>query len=515
MYDLIIKNGTILDGTGRPGFSGDVAVKDGKIVAVGTDLSGAEQTIRADGLTVTPGFIDSHSHSDRGILLYPEQIEKVEQGITTAVAGQCGESEIPLHRDAKERQIGTLGTNVELYRLPSTFLNTLNTLSLGTNTAILIGHSALRGAIMGNENRAPTEEELNRMKDLLRNGMEHGALGISYGLIYTPGCYAKTDELIALARVVAEYGGIADSHIRGEGDTLIEATAEFIEILRQSGIRGVLSHHKAVGPENKGKVNVTLKMLEDAVAEGIDVYCDVYPYTASHTSLVTRFVPSDLRARTRDQLVELLSDPESRAEIIRRNKEIIKRPLDYVFVTYCPANPAYEGMRLTEIAALRGQDPHETALDLVRDGKGSGNACYFQMDEEDVKTVLAYPRAMIGTDSGVARDSTHYHPRLRGTFPRVLGRYVREAKVTTLPEMIRKMTSLPARVYGFSTKGRIAEGMDADLCIFDPEKILDRADFQNCTLRAEGLHYVIVGGRIAAKDATATGICNGRLMKRT
>ncbi len=514
MYDLIIKNGTVLDGTGAESFLADIAVKDGKIVKIEKEIDGAKNIIDATGLTVTPGFIDSHSHSDQDILLYPEQLEKIEQGITTAVGGQCGGTDAPLGLNATAKQIGSFGENTEIYRTMGRLLDTLKDIPLATNTATFVGHGSIRGAVMGNEDRDPTEDELNRMKDLTRDAMEHGAMGISFGLIYTPGCYAKTEELIALAKVVKEYDGLAAAHIRNEGDMLIEATEEFIEILRQSGLRGVLSHHKAAGFKNHGKVHKTLAIIDRAIAEGIDIYCDVYPYCASHTGLVTPFIPKDLRTGTTDQITARLADPETRAEILARNRQRIKRPLDYVLVTSYPTNPNYEGLRITEIAKLRGQDPHEAALDLLRDSRTKGGACYFTMNEEDVKTVLSYPRTMICTDSGVAKENKHYHPRLRGTFPRVLGRYVREEKITSLPEMIRKMTSLPAEVYGFETKGKIAEGYDADLCIFDADKIIDRAEFTNCGKRAEGLNYVIVAGQIAAENAVATGVRAGKFLLR-
>lgn len=517
MYDLIIKNGNILNGTGGPRLLADIGIRDGKIVRIARGLEGAERVIDATGLTVTPGFIDSHSHSDQNILSYPDQIEKIEQGITTAVGGQCGGSNAPISRDVtpeKARQIGSYGKNTDIYCTMGTFLDLAKDVPQGSNQAVFVGHRALRTAVMGTENRAPTADELERMKELLREGIAHGAMGVSFGLIYVPSCYAKTDELIELAKVAGEHHALVAAHIRGEGNTLIDAVTEFIEIIRQSGARGVISHHKATGEANWGKVRKTLQMIDDANAEGLEIYCDVYPYCASSTSLCSYIIPKDLMADGTDYLVALLSDEASRQEIRRRGSNRIRDNLDWILVTRCANHPEVTGMRISQIAEMWGKSHFDTALDLIRDSRNSCSACFFQMCEEDVETVLAHPRAMIGTDSGVAGKNPCYHPRLRGTFPRILGRYVRERGVTTLPEMIRKMTSMPAAVYGLSSKGILAEGFDADICIFDADRIIDRADFTDCSLHAEGLNYVILGGEVVVENAVYLGKRAGKVLLR-
>ena len=274
-YDLVVKNGRIIDGTGSPAYLADVAVKDGKIVRIGRGIESGEQEIDASGLVVTPGFIDSHSHSDSSVLTYPDQIEKIEQGITTSIGGQCGSSPAPLDRDVSldsTEQIGEYGRKVEILRTMGTFLETAKNVPQGSNIAILVGHRALRKAVMGMENRAPSTEELEKMKAFLREGIEHGALGVSFGLIYPPSCYAETDELIALAKVVGEYHGLVVAHIRNEGSTLIQAVEEFIRVIRESGTRGVISHHKSSIKENWGKVKHTLRMIDEANEEGVEVY---------------------------------------------------------------------------------------------------------------------------------------------------------------------------------------------------------------------------------------------------
>lgn len=515
-YDLVIKNGTIVDGTGSPAYYSDVAITDGRIVRIAREIEGGRRVINADGLMVTPGFIDSHSHSDRDVLVCPDQVEKIEQGITTSIGGQCGSTLAPVSRDVcpdHAEQIGNFGKSTDVLRTMGNFLDIAKNVPQGANVAMFVGHSALRRAVMGMENRAPSEEELNKMKELLREGIEHGALGVSFGMIYPPSCYADTDELIALAKVAGEYHALVAAHIRNEGQFLVKATEEFIQVIRESGVRGILSHHKAAGKENWGKVKHTLKMLDEAWGEGVEIYCDVYPYTASSTSLSSPFIPKEFHSGGRDGMVKLLSDPAIRADLktLQRN-ERGNDDLNWVQITRCTAYPEYEGMRVPEIARLHGKDVYDTIYDMIVKNNNSCKACYFTMCEEDVETVLAYPRAMICTDAGSAGGQNVYHPRLRGSFPRVLGRYVRERKVTTFPEMIRKMTSMPAAVYGLKRKGLLWEGFDADICIFDPVKIIDRADFVSCHRRAEGLQYVILNGEVVVEDAVYNGIRKGRVL---
>ena len=495
MYDLIIKNANILDGSGSEAFVSDVAIKDGKISKIAVGLSGADRVIDATGLTLTPGFIDSHSHSDNAIEKYPDQREKVEQGITFAIAGQCGSSVAPsVGEDGNLRTMGE-------------FLRDNRDNLQGSGSTVLIGHNALRKAVMGNENRLATPKELEQMKELIREGMRSGAIGLSFGLIYVPGCYSDTNEVIELAKVVAEYDGILASHIRNEGDQLLEAVEEYITVVKASGCRAVISHHKSARQPNWGKVKQSLAMVDKANAEGADIYVDVYPYTASGTTLITSYVPKMFRPKGTTSVLSLLDDPEICENIKSYFHETRGNDHSSTMINQCPGYREYEGLNINEISDLRGQaDRMDTAFDLIRMTKGTVTACFFTMCEEDVEYVMKHPRAMIGTDSSVTKNMTHVHPRLRGTFPRVLGRYVRERGVTTLPEMIRKMTSLPAHVYGLKTKGRIAEGMDADICIFDADKIIDQANFKDCFLPNLGLNYVIINGKVVCEDGIYNGI---------
>ena len=368
---------------------------------------------------------------------------------------------------------------------------------------------------MGNEDRAPTAAELQTMKDLLAESVDHGSLGISFGLQYAPGCFSQTDELIELAKVAAAHGGMASAHLRNEGEFLLESVTEFIEILRQSGARGVLSHHKALHAPNWGKVHQSMALLEAAVAEGIEIYSDAYPYTASSTSLTACFIDKQYLSGSTQDILNRLADPKIRQHIKQMNVDFYGEDLSGVLVIGCGNFPEYEGLRVPEIAKLQGTDDHHDAVLAILQGSLESNkACYFSMCEEDIKFVLSHPRTMVCTDSSVAATNAVYHPRLRASFPRVLGKYVREEKIVPLEEMIRKITSLPAHVYNLPTKGLLKEGYDADICVFDPDKIIDRSEYCNCSLGCEGLNYVLVGGGIAAVNGVSTGARNGCVLLR-
>lgn len=517
MYDLIIKNGTVLDGTGSPSYYADIAVKEGKIALIGKDLTGAARVIDATGLTVTPGFIDSHSHNDQTILSFPEQREKIEQGITTAIGGTCASSHFPLPLDFNRKDdidYGELGMFSEICRTSASYFETAAKVPQGSNVATYVGHNAIRRAVMGSEGRAPTEAELAQMCELLREAMRAGAIGISFGLAYAPSCYADTEELIALSKAVAEFGGVISAHIRSEGDRLVQAVEEFLRVIRESGARGVFSHHKSAGSkENWGKVNHTLRMIDEANAEGHDVFLDVYPYNASHTRLSATVVPKAYHAGGVSALVAALQNEEKRREI-RAYCKSKWSDFNWIQLTICKAYPELEGLRIPEAAKHLGKDEIDTMLDIILESGDVCSACYFSMCEEDISTVIAHPRAMICTDSQVAGANKVYHPRLRASFPRAIAKYVRERGVVSLPEMIRKMTAMPAAVYSLTGKGLLREGMDADICIFDAARIKDNATFADCSKRADGMNYVILSGRVVVENAVSDGSRCGRVLRR-
>ena len=498
MYDILIKNANILDGTGAEGFVGDVAIKDGKIVKVGAIQADASQVIDATGLTLTPGFIDSHSHSDISVFRDRDQSAAAEQGITFAISGQCGSSFAP-------------GKRTGSYMSMSEYLQQVAAAPIGCSQAFLTGHGTIRNAVMGMANRAPTAQELLQMEQLLEECLNAGAIGMSLGLTYTPGSYAETDELIAMAKVVKRCDGIIAAHIRNEGDLLLESVDEFITIIKASGCRGVISHHKAADRANWGKVKQSIAMIDRANAEGCDIYMDTYPYCASKTSLRARFLPKQFHPEGTTSTLELLDDPEicQKAKQWAQNKW--GNDLSWVLVTSCHQHPELEGLNMNQIAEKLGlADRYEAVYQTIRMSGGPAQACFTMMCEEDIKYIMAHPRSMIGADSDMEHKETLRHPRYRATFPRVLRKYVREEQVTTLPEMIRKITSLPAHVYGLAQKGRIAEGYDGDLCIFDVNSIRDTADYVNCFAPNEGLHYVLVDGKIVVENGIYNGIRAGQ-----
>lgn len=495
MFDILIKNAYILDGSGAPGFHADLAIKDGRIARIAPGLSDAAQLLDARGLAVSPGWIDSHSHSDNAMLTHPDMLEKIEQGITFSVTGHCGTSPAPISTESFQSFFKKVGPQ-------------------GSGAAVLVGHNTLRRTVMGRHNRAPTPEEQARMEQLLEESLEQGAMGLSLGLYYVPGCYAEMEEVIRLAKITAEHGKVLTAHIRDEGDGLIPSVEEFLAVVKASGCRAVLSHHKAAWQENWGKVNTTLAMIDQANADGADIYLDVYPYTASATSLLARFLPRQFHPPGTTDPVQLLTDPALRERVLQWGHSKWSNDLSWTLVSSCPGHREYEGLDMNRIADLMDQpDRLDAALQLLLESGGKAMGYFFMMCPEDVETVLRHERAMLCTDSSVAKNQRLYHPRLRAAFPRALGHFVREQGTVSLPEMIRKMTGLPAHVYDLPKKGRIEEGMDADLCIFDPERIRDQADYQNCSAPNQGLRYVLIDGRIVLENGVYNGTRAGKIYK--
>ncbi len=514
MFDLIIKNGTVIDGTGKPGFVANIGIFNGKITKIGEVLGESISVIDASGLVVAPGFIDSHSHADKKVLLFPEQREKIEQGITTSVAGQCGGSAAPNFPSNKGGSVTQFGDSNGICQSMDSFVSTLSGYNLGANLMPFVGHGTIRKAVMGDSDRTPDEAELNQMLAILRESFEAGAGGLSFGLFYAPGCYASTEEAVAFAKVAAQYNRPVSAHIRNESDFLIEAVEEFITIIRISGARGILSHHKAVRKHNWGKVRKTLEMLRQAVEDGVDIYCDIYPYCASSTSLSQAFVPFSWRADGTQMLLKRIADPvlynDNKTAFTKINGPV----LDWVLINSCPGSPGYEGMTVDKIAEMHGKDDFDTAMDLIVSSKDKATACFFTVSEDDLKHVLTWDRTMICTDSGMADLKQRVHPRMIGSFPRAISRYVREKEVLNLPEMIRRMTSLPAFVYGLTNKGRVQEGYDADLCVFDPNTLDNPSDFVNCRQRTQGLHYVLVGGQVVVENGSFNGCKCAKLLTK-
>lgn len=499
MYDLVIRGGLVYDGLGGAPKLCDIAVEKGVIVRVGEIPETGKKEIDAKGLCVTPGFIDSHSHGDGSVRKTPLMECVAEQGITTALTGQCGSSIYP---------VPSLGPD----QSAKEFFDELKKHRSGMNFAMFVGHSALRKTVMGKSMDEPTPEQMAQMKKLLADGLREGAMGLSLGLGYVPSIYSKKEELCELAQVVKEYGGVIAAHIRNESDFVVESVQEFIDVANSADLVGVISHFKACKVRNHGKVVQMMERVDRAVAEGHPIYMDVYPYVATSTSLNAPFVTKELQSLPTEQIMEELKKPEVRAAQQAWAEPLQGSDLEFAMVVGAKKTPQYLGMRVSEIAKAQGKKPYDALYDLLIENNMVAKAVYFSISEEDMMRVMKHPRCMIGTDGGNIAGLTHYHPRNRGTFPRVLGKYVREKGVTSLEEMIRKMTSLPASVYGFAKKGIIAEGMDADLCIFDAQTIRDKSTFVEPDQRNVGLNYVIIGGEITVENNVKNDVLSGKFV---
>lgn len=526
MYDLLIKNGFIIDGTGSPGFHADVAVKDGKIVKIARKILGeAAQVIDATGLTVTPGFIDAHSHDDILLEKYPDCRYKLEQGVTTDVVGMCGSSCAPISDQYAEDGLksnqdlmnGAAPDTKEHYGWFSEYMDYMGQKSFGANIAGYIGHNAIRIAVMGYEDRAPSEKEMAQMKAYVEDAMKAGALGISLGTHYSPGSYSDVNEAIELCKVVVDYGGSMTVHMRNEDHLLLEGVKEVLEIVHATHIPTVISHHKASGKPELcwGLPKQSLKMIEEANAEGYDIFMDQYPYTASAT-VMNSWLPKELHAIGQNQLIHDFGIPEKRKEY----RDIVLKgetPEEYFFgvmISISDTRPEYNGVMLLDAAAKEGIDPCYFLFDLLRDDKMATGCINWRICEEDVKLIMQNPRVMVGTDGLMYPGCPNCHPRSVASFPRVLGHYVREEKTLSLMDAVRKITGLPSMVYGLEGKGILRTGMDADITIFNADTIIDKADFKNCFLRCEGLHYVIVAGHVVVKDAEYLGGLYGKMLRR-
>jgi len=535
MFDIVIKNGKMVDGTGNPWFKADLGIENEKIATVGRlDRSESGRTIEAEGLVVCPGFIDMHSHSDVSVFFNPSLDSAVRQGITTLVTGNCGMSLAPVNSSRKDLLMKYLspflppGGQLRIdWNNFAEYLTRLEENKTSANIAQLVGHGTVRIAVMGLESRDPTSEELEKMKALVAEAMKAGAFGMSAGLIYPPGIYSKTDELIELCRIVARYGGIYACHIRGEGDTLMEAVKEAINIGEETSIPVEISHHKAAGKPNWGKTKETLSLMKKARARGVDVTFDQYPYNAGMTSLST-LLPPWVHVGGIDEMLKRLRSSEER-ERIRKDIELGIMGWEnfiadcgweniYVSSVTNEENKHLEGKSLVEIAKMKKKDEFTALCDLLLEEKGKATIVLFMMDEKEIRRVMKSCLQMVGTDSwalaphgilGLGKP----HPRFYGTFPRILGKYVREEAALTLEDAIRKMSSFPAQRIRLEDRGLIREGMWADIVIFDPTKVIDKATYQDPHQYPEGIEYVLVNGKVIIDKGEHTGILAGKILR--
>ncbi len=521
MYDTIIKNVRIIDGTAAPWQRGSVAIKDGRIHKVGA-IPNAEANEIVDGedLYLAPGFIDLHSHSDTSLQKYPLAESRILQGITTEIGGNCGMSVAPVSTDAEKKKqlqdyIGDLTYNWETI---GEYLHLLEAQKLSVNFGTAVGHGTIRLAAMGFDARKPTETELAAMRSLLRGALRDGAFFLSSGLIYPPGCYADTDELAALAEELVPFGAFYATHMRDEGDHLVEALSEALEIAKRSGAPLQVSHHKCTRKTGwQVSCKTTIAMIDRARREGMDVQADQYPYSASATSLDSN-VSLWAFDGGMEALFHRLSDPITREQLKQEAKESHAGRWGDIYVSYVASekNAWTVGKNIEEIAKHRGVTPEDACFDLILEERGRVNEVNYGMCEEDIEYIMKQPYVMIGSD-GEAASITYPgqpHPRWYGTFPRVLTKYCKERKLFPLETAIFKMTGLPASRLGLSDRGLIKEGMYADLVLFNFDEIEDTPTFHAPKKACKGIRRVYVNGVLTAKDGIHTGAKAGAILRK-
>ncbi len=485
--DLIIRNANIIDGTGAPSFPGDVEIDGGRIAVVGTANARAHAEIDAKGLSLAPGFIDVHTHDDGAFIRHPDMSFKLAQGVTTCVCGNCGFSAIPAERgvDPGLASGGILSGATGDFEDLEGYFDAVLAKRPSINSIMLVGHNTVRTTVMGQEERVPTADELARMRGHVAQAMEQGACGFSTGLIYRPGRWSKTDEVIELARAAIPFNGLYATHMRNEGDRLLEAVDETLLIGREAGLHTHISHHKSAGKRNWGKVGKSLEKVDKARAQGQRVTLDIYPYTAGSGRMIEYF---NLNAIDRDY-----------AGLMR--------------IANCPAFREFEGRMLIDIARERGQDIADLVRLILTAPKGENTICiHFIIDEADIETNLRYPGMMIGSD-GIPDLRGKPHPRLFGTFPRILGEYVRARGVIGLEDAVSRMTSISADTFGIKERGRVAQGYHADLVLFDPATVKDTATYDDPKQHPDGINLVIVNGEIAFRNGTYTGSGTGQTLR--
>ena len=543
--DLVLANGRLVDGCGNPWFRGDIGIKEGRIAEIAAaGMLRGQQSIDVGDRFVAPGFVDVHTHSDLSILVNRRAESAVRQGATTHIVGNCGMSPAPVTDERladMHSYWGRISRQPEVtwaWRTFGQYLDALQDGGLGINVGSLAGHAALRMAVMGLDARAPTPLELERMVELLSDAMQAGAFGLSTGLVYPPGCFASTEEIVSLCQVVSGYQGLYATHVRGERETILEAVAEAIRIGREAGVAVQISHN---APKFGAPCDATanLRLVEEARARGQDVTVDNDVHTDLGPSL-SGGLPQDIQERPVAEIAALLRDPESRRQI---REEIVRdrRPAfgpagllkhgqwHRITILQAPESPAAVGQTVEAIARQRGQDPFDAYLDLIVENGHDAEAIFDYIDETNIRILLQHPAVMICSDGqvlapyGFLNDPPPYCPCSYGEFPGVLERYVRDNPVLTLEEAIRKMTSFPAQRFGLADRGVLRPGAWADIVVFDLDRIRDRATnlyphtypFENYPhAYPEGIDYVLVNGIPVVEGAEHTGAVPGKVLRR-
>jgi N-acyl-D-aspartate/D-glutamate deacylase len=528
-YDVLLRGGRIVDGSGNPWFKGDLAIRGDRIAAIGS-LEGAraKRTFDARGLVVAPGFIDMLGQSEFNVLVDPHVRSKITQGITTELTGEGGSvgPMTPFTIEETRPSLSDLGVDLD-WRDFEGYFRRLRTKGSAINFAHLVGATQVRMAVLKSDNRLATPAELETMKKHVARAMEQGAFGLSSSLIYTPAIFADTAELVELAKVAARYGGFYATHIRNEGERILPAIEEAGDIGEGAGVPVEVWHLKCSERQNWGRMPEVLRAIEAARERGIDMTADIYPYPASATDLTACLPPSAKEGGTA-ALLGRLKDQAARARI----REEILKPAEawenffestgpeniLIAGVRNPANKKFQGKRLSEVAAARGVDPIEAMFDLLVEENGTVDAIYFAMSEKDVRTAMATPWVSFNCDAPGAQPEgvlgeRMTHPRAYGTFPRILGRYVREEKVLTLEDAVRKMTSLAAQRIGIRDRGLLRRGFFADVTVFDPKTVIDRATFERPHQFSEGVVYVFVNGQAVVEQGRVTQRLPGRILR--
>ncbi|WP_438315385.1 N-acyl-D-amino-acid deacylase family protein [Sporosarcina sp. FA9] len=528
MFDLLIRNGKVIDGTGSPWFYSDIAIKDGVIKKIGKLTNEtAHEEIDANFQIVSPGFIDMHTHSDLVILDEPLIEAKVRQGITTDLLGQDGIGAAPLPEDyisTWQKNIAGLNGTPPIewdWTTVGDYIEKIEKNKPSYNLAVLVPHGNIRMEVMGLDNRPATDEEIQKMQKVLRRSLDEGAVGLSTGLIYPPCCFAEMKELEALCQVIGEYGAPLVIHQRSEGDEILESMQELIDMMKRCGAHLHFSHLKNCGKDNWHKTPDVLGKIDSARAEGLEVTFDQYPYTAGSTML-SAIIPPWVHDGGTEVMLKRLGNPDLRERIVSEMFTALKgwdsmskwAGWDGIIITSVNSteNAQYVGKTIIQIGALEGRNDYaEIALDLILFEKNDVGMIDFVMNEESVKMILAHPAGTIGSDGLLGGEP---HPRAYGSFPRVLGKYVREENVLPLEEMIRRMTSQPARIIGIQDRGILREGLAADIVVFDPDTIIDQATYDTPRQFNIGIDSVIVNGQIVIKGVNAYGKPAGKVLRR-
>jgi len=522
-----IRGGTLLDGE-HGHRRADLILADGRISRIAPAVAPAERDLDAAGLTVSPGFIDIHCHSELSALVYPLADSKVLSGVTTDVSGNCGAGAFPMvgeYRSRRQAEWEHYGLRID-WETPAEYFARAEAAPSSVNRALLAGHGALRAAVVGYAARPTDAQERRRMRRLLAEALEAGAFGLSSGLIYPPGCHADVEELADLARPVAEVQGYYTSHIRSEGDGLLEAVDEFLAVLGRAGVRGQLSHLKASGAANWPKMDEVLRRLRAARAEGAAVGADRYPYLASMTDLDSILLPSWAVEGGLEEELARLRDPATRRRLADEIRRGHPEPDFFERIRVSSVTPGHgqeaAGRSLSDLADAAGRDPLDVAFDLILEHRGQVAATHFSMSEENLRAVYAEPYVAVGSDSSLwhlptdADSATHGlpHPRAYGTPARFLATYVREAGLMDWREGVRRLTSLPAGMLGLPGRGRLAEGAWADLVVWDPATIADRATYERPWVPPAGIRHVFVNGERVVANGRHTGRTPGRVLRR-